>query len=476
MEMDVIKIGSEYKYRLSSTCLKSGLLILPASMAGLFPVEGEVKARDSHSAKEYDIEIIDKRRVYGFKEFMEVNKLIVNDYILILLEDDGSYSLRVEKCTRQPKKSHRNININEVLDKLYVSERSYSEPEICQLFDISETDRLHKRLITDRRFIFQGGRWNIAKAKRELGSDQGYNVKVIKTNQPEERTQETLKTQKTPEAKEVQEVPEAQEIKKTSLSSDSINESLANKETNSFNDVKAFFRLMNYDLSVLGPDKMSIKINLGRRKYSVLLYFLEEGSSPDWVELAKQRRNLNLNYIAIFANHRDLIRLIAAAKSNGVSLWSWKSFYRLMDYSETVVVSPIDLEPHFASEGLFERGFEKFEANIHNIIKSRGRFSAVLERLASMKSSTVFFLDDIQLEDSSRDDILKVLDLLEHSPFQIVQKIAPAEFFLRQPVNMALESFAQYALSLKTRLPKSSRYRVQESNEDTSDWEFRRGN
>ena len=147
-------------------------------------------------------------------------------------------------------------------------------------------------------------------------------------------------------------------------------------------------------------------------------------------------------------------------------MWSWRAFYRLLDYSKTVTISPFDLEPHFASDGLYEQGFDKFEQKIREIIATRGRFSAVLESLAAMRASTVFLLDDIQIEGFSREDILKVLDLLEHSPFQIVQKIAPAEFFLRQSVVDGLDGFANYALSLKTRLPKHNRYQVKEASEE----------
>ncbi len=457
----MIKIGSEYKYRLSSTCLKSGLLILPASMKGLFPAEGEVKAIDTHSSKEYNIQIIDKRRVFGFKSFMEANSLIVNDYIIILLDDDGSYSLRVEKCTRSPRSNYKTLDLDKVLDKLYLSGQARSEAEICQFYKIAETDKLHKKLLIDGRFIYQSGRWQILKVEEDINEYDGFNVKVIRSNQSKEQIQSQKQIQASEQSKQI-------ELK---ASENLPNRPLVKTDNHSYNNVKDFFRLMGYRLTVLGPDKMSLKINLGRRKYAVLVHFLEQGQSLDWAGIMNQRRSLGLDYVAIFANHRDLLRLSAPANSSRISLWSWKAFQRLVDYSKSVAISPIDLEPHFATEGLFERGAENLEAKIHNIISSRGRFSAVLESLATMKPFTVFFLDDIQLEDYSRDEILKVLDLLEHSPFQIVQRIAAAEFFLRQPVSTALEHFSQYSLSLKSRLPKAARYHVKESNEEAQEWQ-----
>ena len=100
----MIKIGSEYKYTLTRTCLKSGVLNMPASMKGLFPEEGESLARDAQNSTEYTIKIIDKRRVMGFKDFIEANNLIVNDSISILLGDDGHYVLKPVKRVRTVKK------------------------------------------------------------------------------------------------------------------------------------------------------------------------------------------------------------------------------------------------------------------------------------------------------------------------------------------------------------------------------------
>jgi len=435
----MIKIGSEFKYPLSRACLKNGILTMPYSMQGLFPEEGEVLARDSQTSDEYTIRIIGNRRVEGFKDFIESHDLIVNDNIVILLDDDGSYSLRAEKAVRTVKKAYKSRDLGTILDDLYKLGVARSEPEICARYDLRETAALHRALSEDNRFIYQSGRWQII---NDLKSDTG-SIKVRIGSETEENSSQQI----------------SEKIAKTS------HETLG-ESSNSHNNIKELFRGLGYSLAVIDQEKMSIKINLGRRQYGVLIHIMSESSSLDWTDLINQRRNLGLDYVAIFADHRDLIRLVSPAKSARISLWSWRAFDRLVDYSKIVAISPFDLEPHFAIEGLYEKGFDKFEQKIHEIIATRGRFSAVLESLAAMKVSTVFVLDDVQVEDCSRADILKVLDLLEQSPFQIVQKIAPAEFFLRKPVLDALDGFAHYSMSLKTRLSKRKSYHVTQASEE----------
>ena len=448
----MIKIGSEYKYTLTRTCLKSGVLNMPASMKGLFPEEGESLARDAQNSTEYTIKIIDKRRVMGFKDFIEANNLIVNDSISILLGDDGHYVLKPVKRVRTVKKAYNPVDLDSVLDKIYRAEISHSEPEIAELYGVTDTAQLNKKLTADSRFEYHSGRWHIVRSNPAT-EDLDYTIKEIRADDATDKATKPVENTKI-----IRNSP-------PKTSNQPNNEELSSAQ----NDVKELFRALGFGLTVLDRDKMSIKINLGRRKYGVLIYLMEESSSLDWTALLNQRRSLGLDYVAIFADRRDLIRLVSPANSARISLWSWQAFYRLADYSKTVAISPFDLEPHFASDGLFEKGFEKFEARVREIISTRGRFSAVLESLAAMKASTVFLLDDVQIEDCSREDILKVLDLLEHSPFQIVQKIAPAEFFLRQAVSEALNGFAQYALSLKSRLPKRSSLVINEESHELAD-------
>jgi len=436
----MIKIGSEFKYPLSTACLRSGVLTLPYKMRGLFPDEGEVVARDAESAKEYSITIVGNRRVAGFKDFIDDHNLKVNDNIVILLDEDGSYILRPQKSVRTVKKALPSQDLGSILDELYRLELSHSEPEICELYGLSDAAAIHDKLMADERFNYQSGRWHIVRKPKGEAKTSGSEKQVS--------------------------IAEAGE-QNPGAAGENVNQ-IKSEQSSSLAELKEFFRKLGYSLAVIDQDKVSIKVNLGRKQYGVLIHSLAESSSLDWTALLNQRRNLGLDYIAIFADHRDLIRLVSPAKSARVSLWSWRAFHRLLDYSKSIAIGPFDLEPHFAIDGLYEAGFAKFERKVREIIATRGRFSAVLERLATMKASRVFLLDDIQLEDYSREDVLKVLDLLEQSPFQIVQKIAPGQFFLRQPVRDALDAFADYALSLKARLPKHNTHRVIEASEEES--------
>ncbi|MEZ4606491.1 MAG: hypothetical protein R2865_06750 [Deinococcales bacterium] len=59
----------------------------------------------------------------------------------------------------------------------------------------------------------------------------------------------------------------------------------------------------------------------------------------------------------------------------------------------------------------------------------------------------------VHLPNHSRVKIAKVLDILSHAPFQVLEHLAEGEYCLRVRLESGLSAFAEYALSLKDALP-----------------------
>src|SRR5690606_8919257 len=122
---------------------------------------------------------------------------------------------------------------------------------------------------------------------------------------------------------------------------------------------------------------------------------------------------------------------------------------------------PVDLEPHFERDGLFEQGLERFEAKVSERLAERGAFSEVLARLSLLRAPTVFLLEDLVSEVSlPRDKVLAMLERLSAAPFSLLARVDTGEFVLRQPVGAALETLSSYALSLRERLPERKTERL----------------
>ncbi len=157
-------------------------------------------------------------------------------------------------------------------------------------------------------------------------------------------------------------------------------------------------------------------------------------------------------------DHADLLRLTNPAELARATLWSWEALERLRVLHATVPVTPIDLESHFSSDGLFEQGLTRFEQSVAARVAERGATSEVLAHLAVMRAPTVFLLEDLASDvDMSRQAVLRILERLGEAPFHLVAKVDQGEFLLRQPVTQALTGLAAYANSLRDRLPGTKR-------------------
>lgn len=215
---------------------------------------------------------------------------------------------------------------------------------------------------------------------------------------------------------------------------------------------------LGYRIEPLGAGLLNLHAEMGRRNYRVLIQLLPSGERLDWAALLAKRRTSAANYLAVVGDHADLLRLTNPAELARATLWSWEALERLKVLHATVAVTPIDLESHFASDGLFEQGLTRFEQSVAARVAERGATSEVLAHLSLLRAPSVFLLEELASEAGmSREAALRIIERLGEAPFHLVAKVDQGEFLLRQPVAHALASLASYANSLRDRLPGSKR-------------------
>ena len=220
---------------------------------------------------------------------------------------------------------------------------------------------------------------------------------------------------------------------------------------------RAFTRI-GYRIEPLATGVLFLHAEMGRRRYKVLVQLLRSRERLDWAGLLSHRRNSPANYLAVVGDHVDLIRLSHPAELARATLWSWEALDRLEELHGSVPVTPLDLESHFARDGLFEQGLKRFEHGVAARVAERGAASEVLTRLARLKAPAVFLLEELAQDvNLSRDVVLRILDRFAEAPMHLVAKVDSGEFLLRQSVDTALAALAAYAESLRQRLPVGRR-------------------
>ncbi len=227
------------------------------------------------------------------------------------------------------------------------------------------------------------------------------------------------------------------------------------------------FAGFGYRVEGLAHGQLMLHADLGRRNHRVLLHVLPDGERLDWAALLARRRESGATYLAVLGDHRDLHRLTAPADLARATLWSWAGVERVRELSNTMMLGPADLEPHFDRDGVFEYGLERFERSIAKRVQEKGVVSAVLTRLAGLRAPAVFVIEDLVGDaDVSRDQIVRVLERLAEAPFHLISKVDSGEFCLRYRVHDALDQLAEYATSLRARLPDRHRERVRGLSDD----------
>ena len=224
---------------------------------------------------------------------------------------------------------------------------------------------------------------------------------------------------------------------------------------------RELLQAFGFRVEALGQGQLMVHAELGRRGYTALVFALGYGQRLDWAALLARRREAGARYLAVFGDRRDLQRLQAPAELARATLWSWEGLHRARTLSQSVPVSPFDLELHFEREGLFGHGLERFEKSVATLVAERGAFSEVLTHLAGLRAPTVFLLEDLAGGGTlSRDVVLKVLERLTEAPFHLVARVGQGEFCLRLPVGDGLANLADYASSLRGRFPNRGRERL----------------
>jgi|GEM_PF-729937 len=221
------------------------------------------------------------------------------------------------------------------------------------------------------------------------------------------------------------------------------------------------FAGLGYRVEGLAHGQLMLHADLGRRQHRVLLHVLPDEQRLDWAALLARRRESGATYLAVLGDHRDLHRLTAPADLARATLWSWAGVERVVELSTTVMLGPVDLEPHFERDGVFEYGLERFERSVAKRVQEKGVVSTVLTRLAEMRAPAVFVIEDLVSDaEVSRDQIVRVLERLADAPFHLISKVDNGEFCLRYRVHDALDQLSEYASSLRARLPERKRERV----------------
>jgi len=212
---------------------------------------------------------------------------------------------------------------------------------------------------------------------------------------------------------------------------------------------------LGFTVEPIARGQVSLVASMGRRGYKVLVQLLSRSERLDWADLLSKRRGLDFRHLAVVGDHQALLRLTGPAELARATLWSWQGLTRVVQLHATVPLSPVDLEPHFERDGLFEEGLARFEAAVAERVAERGALSEVLARLNLLRAPTVFLLEELVAEVGlPRDRVLAIIERLSAAPFSLLARVDHGEFVLRQPVGPALEALSSYALSLKERLPE----------------------
>ena len=511
-------VPSKFQYPLTRFCLRSGQMTLPQKMLELFPQEGIVKAIDTLNNKEVELDFKPPRTVIGLADFYSCHGLGVNDKVEVKIEENSCYSLTPIKIGRRLDYSNPEV-LEKVFENLLEKSVPLSESEIREIFpEIPKSIDLNLILKQDGRFARYEGRWRPRKEKLENLSQAESQEKIdksvvanpfittsqvakgnisngkssISTNSsesegqqrkskkkestdekvprtslsaggaariPNQTTHQTIKTRSIETTKtlilEEEKVP-SKGLPKFSFPMNTA-PTKANEEsgTSLHKRARGAFEKLGYKIKVLSHCQLILQADLGRYNYDALVCLLFSKQRLDWADLLNSRRKLGTKYLAIFGEHSDLLKIYSSTDLARATLWSWQGIERLKDITQKVPISPIDLEPHFKSEGLFDEGIANFEGMIYGRISEQGVFSTILSALTNLKPPCVFLLDDIALEvDFPREQLAKVLDTLSQAPFQLLSKVTDGEYNMRSTVSDALLNFSEYALSVRDRLHK----------------------
>lgn len=419
----------EFRYSLTSICLRSGQLSLSQRMMEIFPPSGAVTALDTLSDDEFELEAVAPRQVSGMGDYFSRHRLAVNDTILLRKLPDGRIGFTAER------RSARRGDDSTASDDRPVS-RAAEAPAIRPV-------------------------------DRPLPGAAGERTGVSERVDPGQRLERRERSEEnrvrrptvTPYPRGVMFPGEA-----------ALNSKRPSGDMKSFNRAREALAVFGYRSEGLPRGLLLAKALLGRRQHSVLVRVLNQNERLDWAALLANRRDHAADYLAVFGDHRDLHRLAAPAELARATLWSWDGIARVQNLAKSVLIGPFELEPHFEKDGMLGAGLERFERTMERLAAERGALSTVITRLAALKAPAVFVLDDLADSELPRDQVAGILELLGKAPFQLVGKVDRGEYCLRHRVDDALSHLSEYALTLRERLPLERRERLAgESFEDSDE-------
>lgn len=433
----------DFKYTLTRFCLRSGQLTLPQRLKDLFPSAGECTVRDTDGGQEYTLTVTPPRTVSGLGPFFAAHGLAVNDEILIRLQDDERLAFT---ALPRPGTTRGEASGEALTARLLADGTPLSEAEIRELHpELSRGLELGSLLSADARFELREGRWRPRAEAPEPAPEAPRRLRPGRAAPSKPR-----RASVTPYPRGVIFPGDA-----------GLNSEQESADLSQHQRVKALFSAFGFRVEGLPHRQLLAHAELGRRQFSALLHLLDESDKVDWSALFARRRESGASYAAVFGHDLDLAPIETPAELARTSLWSFAALGRLETILELVPLSPIDLEPFLEKGGLYGKGLERFEQAVNRRIEERGLFSSVLARLAAMRAPAIFMLDDLADAELSREQALKVLELLAQAPFHLVSKVDSGEFCLRFRVGDGLTKLSDYALSLQSRLPARRTERLQ---------------
>ena len=479
----------DFKYTLTRFCLRSGQLTLPHNLLELFPGEGAFEVEDSESGERLQLELVPPRTVAGMRGYFERHKPAVNDVIQIRQRDGGELSFALLTRGRRTPARKGELEAQQLLDALFEQATPLSEAEVRALHpEVARELDLGKLFAADERFMLKEGRWQPVPREQpeELAEQVERDAEVPPPAEPAAEAPREEQREDRPEDKPA--MPPRRQSRNNNRQDKrarrasvtpyprgvifpgdaGLNSALEAGDLSQQQRIKNLLIALGFRVEGLAHGQLLAQAELGRRQFSVLVHLLDDHGKLDWAGLLTRRREIGATYVAVFGHDLDLAPLEAPSELARASLWSLKGAQRLEQLLTVVPLSPMDLEGHFERDGLFEKGLERFERSVQKRVEERGVFSAVLTRVASLRAPTIFMLDDIADAELSREQVLRVLELLAQAPFHFVSRVDSGEFCLRFKVADGLSKLSEYALSLQSRLPSRRTERLRGSGEGSA--------
>lgn len=408
----------EHRYSLTRVCLRRGELSLPRSLTGVFTEGAAVKAVDTGSGDEFELDLVGERVLTGMQGFFSEHELEVNDIIIIRPAADGSLNLTPQKRERKPDFSR--LSADRIVDTVFDA-APVTEAEARALLPGLPADfQLASLLEQSGRLTLRAGRWHDASRMVDREFDRQVDDALA-------------------QAAAAQAEPRPATASGTVLPALEALEQVGFK-VNSLGDG---FHLLD-----------AVQSGGSTGGFRVLAKFVQSDARLDWGSLLEKRRELSADYLSVFGSDEELAPLTAPAELAHATLWPQAAVEQLAVIAASLPLCPADLETHFRQGGMTGQAREQFEQQIQARIAERGAFSTVLANLSTYEGGASFQLEDAA-RGVDRDSAWQILDQLSRSPFQLVIRRDAGEYNLRANVQVALQQLAEYATSLQHQMPRA---------------------